>query len=453
MAWTPGLFTVLLVFATGILALLAISVWRRRGRQATPFVILMLTVATWAGLYSLQLGFTTSAEQLPWQAAALCVSATVPVAFLAFSYDYAGTWDRLAGWPLRLATGEALVFGAILITNPWHHFIWTAATIRGDGSPVLALDFSFGYAIHIVIAYAIVALALWALLSVYFRSSAIYRNQTLLLILGALPAFSCHILWTLKASPIAGLDLTPFAFVLTGGSFGAALFQFDLLDRTPIAQEHAIELTGDGLLVVDTEGMIVDSNPIARQVFDFNLEDRTYISMITDTSSVRDLDGETLTATVADGRRTYDIFVSELPPNSAQHAGFSLVLRDVTDREAYEQRLEVAYRVLRHNLRNDMTVIMGRAEILEELARTDEQATHAKTIQSTGEDLISLSKKARRMVELQDGARAQTETVDIRSVLEEVGSGFRTAYPSVPLTVSCPDEATVTVLSLGIAWP
>ena len=441
MAWNLTLLSLLAFAATGILAALAGVGWRRRREDTRIFTALLVAVGLWALIYGVQLGFTAEPEQRLWQRAVLATSGTVPPLFLLFAYWYAGKQQRLTVWVRGCLAGEAVVFAGLALTNPIHQLVWTRATFRqGVLSPVLDVEFAAGYFVHILFAYAVVALAIWTILSVYFQSSRLYRRQSALMLVGATPAFVAHILFTLKASPVAGLDLTPFVFTFTGVAYGLALFHFDLLDRTPVANQRAIELTGDGLLVVDTDGRIVDSNRIARKIYDFERTGETNVSAVVGETGLRDLHGTSATGVVDGTRRTYELYVSELSAESGRRAGYTVVLRDVTDRDAYGQRLEVANRVLRHNLRNDMNVVSGYAELLAERVSSDEQADLAEEIRATAADLVALSEKARQMVDIGKTSRNGDETTDVVATLAPLVAEFREEHPAVAVTFDYPDE-------------
>lgn len=81
--------------------------------------------------------------------------------------------------------------------------------------------------------------------------------------------------------------------------------------------------------------------------------------------------------------------------DSSWYIGF---WRDITPRKRRERLMQVFDRVLRHDIRNDMNVIMGNAELIAE--QTDDTTTElANTIIETGSSLTSLSKKAREIRE------------------------------------------------------
>lgn len=444
MTWSPSVFSVLAFSATVILGAWAVIGARRKENEAPPFVLLMVSLSLWAALYGIQLGFSTAAEQLPWQRATLAVSGTIPVLLLLFAQQYAGARGRRTRWIHGLLVIEGVVFAGLALTNPAHQLVWSEQTLLTSSvAPVLELEFAEGYFLHIVVAYGTVTVALWTILSVYFRSPTLYRRQAGLLLAGATPAFATHVLYTVGAGPIRGLDLTPLMFTITGVTFGLALFHFDLLERTPVAQRQAIELTGDGLLVVDADGAIVNANEVAKQIFDVDDGgDATTVSLSCG-SDPRDLAGTTLRRTIDGTERVYDVHVTDLTEGLGLHAGSSVVLRDVTDRDTYQQRLEVTNRVLRHNLRNDMTVVLGRAELLADSVPSADQRRLAETIQAKAEELVALSDKARELVQLPETPSTDDEVVALDAVLTPLVARFREQYPAATVTVESADDTCV----------
>jgi len=114
--------------------------------------------------------------------------------------------------------------------------------------------------------------------------------------------------------------------------------------------------------------------------------------------------------------------------------------RDVTARKRRESLIAVLNRVLRHNLRNDMNVVGGTAEILTD-HDDEEVAALAETIADTAADLTELSEKARSL----EDAMATPGSVADRTVaadLEAVAAGLRQEYPSCGVTVSAPEYLT-----------
>ena len=453
MSWQPTLYSLLGVGAAGVAAaVVGLARHHRDERGANSFMLLMLALAGWSLVYAVQLGYPTLAEQLLWQRIGLAVGGTIPTLWFLFALQYSGV-DRLTGDARALLGAEPLLFALLTLTNPAHGVIWTDATVASTAVGSVAHPaFGTGYYVHIAYAYLLVAAGLGLLFRVFVRSSRIYRRQTGFLILGAMPPFAANVAFTLRApwGPLPTVDPTPFAFVVTGVLFGLALFRFDLLRRTPVARRRVLDEMGDGLVVLDAGGRVVNANAIARRVLDpppsadRRIADVGPHGATSTDGALAALDGRTITATVDGRERAYDVDWSPLEDRHGRTVGHVLGLRDVTGRNRYEQRLEVAQRVLRHNLRNDMTMIRGWADRLAEAA-TDGQVETAEHIIDTAEDLIDLSEKTQTMVRIEEGATDERTTVDVGDHLAALVDEFRTAYPRATIEVTIPASTTVTL--------
>jgi len=63
--------------------------------------------------------------------------------------------------------------------------------------------------------------------------------------------------------PLAGLDLAPLAFLVTGGFWLVALLRGTLLEIVPVARDALVEQMSDGVVVLNAEGRVMDANPAA----------------------------------------------------------------------------------------------------------------------------------------------------------------------------------------------
>jgi PAS domain S-box-containing protein len=130
--------------------------------------------------------------------------------------------------------------------------------------------------------------------------------------------------------------------------------------------------------------------------------------------------------------------VSLLPDD--QHEGGCVgVVRDISERVQREQQVAVLDRVLRHNLRNDLAVVLSRAELLEDRLDDTESKEMVETIQQRCDRLISFAEKARRAQRVLDHALTEsTGTVEVASIADRVTDRVQRATPdaSVSATVS-----------------
>lgn len=459
MAWVPTMYSLAAFAGAGICALVVGMAWREREKHAAPaFIALMLGFAGWAFLYGVQLGVTTRGGQLAWQRLALPVGGTIPTLWLVFTLTYTNREEWLTRPTVAALAIEPIVLAVVVLTNPVHNLIWQGAAFPPNRTPpVVLLEFGPGYYVQIAYAYLLVTVGLAVLVVSLYRASRLYRTQTTLLLLGALPPFATTILYTLRVDwgPLPALDPTPLVLPIPGLVFGLALYRFDLLARTPVARERILTETNDGFVVLDEQGQIDGVNPAARQVLTAARPEGRPIREVlpgviggaegTD-DAFAGIDGVTIATPVDGQRRVYDTNLMSLDSAPGQVGGYVLGLRDVTERQAYEQRLEVANRILRHNLRNKMNVVSGWADRIQTTG-TDEQALAACHIKSAAAELIDLSDKARTMATT-GGYAAGDDEPDPVNVCDHVSplvEESRRDYPEATIEWELPPDAWVRV--------
>lgn len=109
---------------------------------------------------------------------------------------------------------------------------------------------------------------------------------------------------------------------------------------------------------------------------------------------------------------------------------------DITARREREEQLAVMSRVLRHNIRNRVNVIKGRAEQLED-------ATQAAQIGAAADDLLGLSERFRQFRTLSAAEGDRLQVVDLGARLAAVEVGLREEYPDADLHVETPASVLV----------
>ncbi|WP_255151133.1 PAS domain-containing sensor histidine kinase [Halorarius halobius] len=132
----------------------------------------------------------------------------------------------------------------------------------------------------------------------------------------------------------------------------------------------------------------------------------------------------------------------------ARIVGFT---RDVTDRRRRERQLRVMDRLLRHNLRNDMNVVLGHAEIANE--HGDEQVSESmERVVETVEGLLSTAAKSREILRVLS-TPSERRRVDVASVVRDAVETVRETYPATTVELSVPERlelSTAPELELAI---
>jgi signal transduction histidine kinase len=447
MVWQPTLYSLLAFGAAGISLAVATQIRAyREERGAVLFIGLLLAASGWAAAYGIQLGLSTAVGQRFFQRLGVAVGGSIPVLWLLFAFTYSGRDGWLTRRVLAVLAVEPVAFVMLTLTNPVHNLIWRDLDLA-ETAVGLALEPTFGVGMytHVVVAYLNIVAGLGALFYVFLRNPTVYRTQTALLMLGAIVPLSANIAFFagLSWGPFPALDPTPFTFVITGVLVGLAFFRFDLLTRAPVARQHVLNEMGDGLLVLDTDGQVVDANAVARRLLDADSPVGRPVTALfedgnTGATVLDEIDGRTLTPTVDDTEQAYDVRCAELTDDSGEAIGHVVSFRNVTGRNRYEQRLEVTQRVLRHNLRNDISVIRSHAE---QLARNG-QHPEAEHIVDTTEQLMSLSEKSRLITRIDGRDGMGTVPVDAHERLHDLCEQFAAEYPGVTVDCDIPPDLT-----------
>jgi PAS domain S-box-containing protein len=114
--------------------------------------------------------------------------------------------------------------------------------------------------------------------------------------------------------------------------------------------------------------------------------------------------------------------------------------RDITDRQRREQQLIVMDNLLRHNLRNDLNVILGQADFIDD--DLPEAAEHTRIIRRVGDQLLRTAEKEREVIELitkQQGCTA----VNLHEIVEASVGAVHERYPNSEIEIAVLEPTVV----------
>ncbi|MXR51628.1 PAS domain S-box protein [Halovenus sp. WSH3] len=133
------------------------------------------------------------------------------------------------------------------------------------------------------------------------------------------------------------------------------------------------------------------------------------------------------------------LWAAPFRPSTEEFGGAAFVISDISEQKRREQRLAVLNRVLRHNIRNEVTVAQGHLEMLAE--ETTAETEHVRTIQTHLDRIIELSEAARRAEQLE--ADTETTELDIADLLADRIDHLRDTHQSVDIDATVPESAPV----------
>jgi len=447
MAWQFSLYQLPPSLAALISLVLVASVWdHRHTPMGTAFVVFVAALFEWSLLYTLQLGVTDLATKLLIYKLQYIGAVTVPTMWLVLTARYAGRDDWLSRRTGALLALEPILTLLLLSTNPSHGLLYETAVLTTGPVPRLSFTFGLWYWINLTYSYLLVIYGLLLLVDVVIRGLQLYRRQATLLIAGAVVPLVANSLFAAGRSPVADIDLTTFAFAITGVVFAIGLFEFDLLTRTPIARRRMSEELGDGFVVVDDQDRIVNYNETAARIFEDRIDTDQPLATVFDVDDLDALDGTELTTTGDEQPAHYQVRCLPLDGRRDAAVGHLIALREITDQKVYEQRLEVANRLLRHNLRTDTNLILGHADNLAD-AVPDRHREDLEQIRIAAHRLADLSHKANQLETTLHLDAADRTTVDAVPVVGTVVDRVRTAHPAATITLDAPARAPVTTVN------
>ena len=265
MNWQFGMYSISMFIITVLLFAIAGLIWRhRKSPGSTPMAWLMLAVGFWALASGFESAAPTQELKILWSKIGYFGTTPSPVLLLLFTLEFTHnkTWlsprKAILLWIIP-------VFSIILAwTNEWHGLIWSSFSAGADPAKnILIYHHGLFFMVMIAYFYAILVINFLLMLKAVFRYKDIYARQSTTLLLGMAFPWIPNVLFIFHWEPIAGYDLTPVGFAITGLLLSWSILAQRLFDLVPIARELMIEWMKDAMIVLDDQNRIVDLNPAA----------------------------------------------------------------------------------------------------------------------------------------------------------------------------------------------
>jgi predicted DNA binding protein/PAS domain-containing protein len=265
--------------------------------------------------------------------------------FLLFALEYTG-YDE-AATPRVVAA--LLAFPALTLllvwTNPAHGLIWTGRrVIVVDGLALMSESYGPWFWAYLAYGYGLTLLAAALIVRLVFISDSLFADQAGLLLVGTVVPLTATVASVLSIQPLPGLDMGPYALVVTGVTWGYALFRRKLFDLVPAAhrlgRDAAIRDLEDGVLIVDNSQQVIYCNSAATDLLDSTPADmlgEPARSLVDD--SALDFDTEDALAELERDDAVFEIRTSPIRDRSDRLIGHTVIVQEITARKRREQRV------------------------------------------------------------------------------------------------------------------
>ena len=221
-------------------------------------------------------------------------------------------------------------------------------------------------------------------------------------------------------------------------------------------QEHRfqalIEETNDIISVVDTDGRFQYQSPSIERILGHSPADTVgefaweYIHpddsdevktaftswVTTDQASLEPIEYR---ARHADGSWRWMEASGRAHTDTPGVEGYLINSREITARKERQQQLALFDRVLRHNLRNDMNVIRGSADTIQQTGSGDVTRLAGK-IRKMSNKLLAATEKQREITQLLREPPTRSE-IELKPLLAEIQSRLQSTHPEATIRIDC----------------
>jgi PAS domain S-box-containing protein len=393
----------------------------------------------------------------------LLAAVLVSIGWFLLAFEF--TTHRIPSRPVLVVLGGYVLLGQLLAwTNPSHFLVLGPATTVQNG--VLQPEFGPWFWMQTVLNYGLIVGATGLLATDWLHSQGLRRRQSALLALAVFPSILANLL-TIFGLLETAHDLTPVGLIGSGLILSWTLYRVEFLSVVPVGRDIAVEVMEDAVVTVDDTDRVVDCNAAAQRLFGIEeysgrplrdvltpLPDEVLERLVgqpaTDGSDASSLQTE-VSFEIRDKRRFFSLTRSPVSVGGKTRLGQVIVFRDITTLKQREEDLDllrqVLTRILRHNLRTNLNVIEGHAELL----AADYDDDRIDRIVSASESLNEISEKTSQLEHI---IRSDESPVnyDLTVVANEAADAVRSRYPNVRTTVEAPAHCTVrTPAGLSIA--
>ena len=267
--YTPYILPlVLFVLSTIIAVFVAVSVWQRRAIAPHAMALAMLAVACaeWSLGYALEIAGADLPTKLFWGKSQYIGIVSIPLLWVIFAYSYSIQGTRLTRRNVTLLCIVPIITLILAFTTELHGLIWKNIRIQTFGTfSALAFTHGFWFWVYWVYSNILLLAGTIFIFRSFNRVKGVFRRQNLLLLIAVLTPWVGNAIYVLGFSPIPNLDITPFAFTVSVAVFAWGIFRFQLITLPPVARDFVVEKMSDGMIVLDTQGNIVDVNIALQQ--------------------------------------------------------------------------------------------------------------------------------------------------------------------------------------------
>lgn len=310
------------------------------------FSVLMFFISVWSIAYAFELSSNNLSQMLFFIKIEYLGISFLPAIWIIFVIKFTNKNDWLSLSNLFIILLFPFLDFILVITNEYHFLHYKSVEIDySEKFPLLSIQPGIAYYIHTVYFYFMIFWGVFLLIKPLTNVFFIYRKQYIYLTVAVLIPWFVNVFYLFGYKPFGQIDLTPYAFIVTSVSIAFSLLKHSFLKLIPVAREKVIESMSEGVIVLDYNKRIVDTNSIVLKflgndekkiigeniltVIDNGIELQTALNEI-----------ETKTVIIQTHLRFFEITINILNFQNTSNNGFLLIFRDITESKIILDKLE-----------------------------------------------------------------------------------------------------------------
>jgi two-component system, NtrC family, sensor kinase len=330
-------FVILAPVAAVVLLVTAGRIWSYRRLPISRAILgYLLAVASLLTVNTLELVVPSPTLTLMFARLVHVAWHAVSVTWLVFAAVYAGRAHQVTPRRLGILLTYPVVLGVGLHFLPVARLFWKEMTFF-EVSGYLTMRGVYGWLFWAngLFMYTLLLTGVILIVRNALDRPDWYQRQTLILVTGAVLPILVNMVYIFRLFPWLRKDFTSIAFALSGLAFFFGIQNYRLLGKRPLSRSTVLEDVQSAVLVVDEEGQIIDTNPVAREMLGLGSEfpEATPLStaLLSGIPLTQHQHFETSRAG-ADGEiRTFDVTIRPVIERTGVHAATVVTIHETTE--------------------------------------------------------------------------------------------------------------------------
>ncbi len=347
--YSPDIWPALTTLA--LLIFLGTYSWRRRNIPAAkPFTIACVFGGLWTLGVILELSALNFSTQVYWMKFQAIWHLPSAATITCFVLRYAGLGRCLTRRNYVLLFLFPLLSALLMITNDFHHLVWTGFRLNGHVTASPGSLFWAFISYGIFIGFFNLLVLVWLAIS-----SPMHRWPVAIMLVGQMIGRFGYILDKLDTGLIGPGESVFIVVGVASAAYAVAFLQFHTIDPVAAARRAVLQQMNEGLFVLDLQGRIVDLNRTATAILGIpenRLRGKSLMEVMSvDTRFIEQLENESTGPTeILMGKdnsvRQYNMNLTKLKGRHDEVIGQLLLLHDITEQKKAQTKILEQQRIV-----------------------------------------------------------------------------------------------------------